>query len=180
MKQGSFHRKDVNKRTLYKERKINNRCFDFLSKQNIIVPLILDIMMQFCLQTLSHTVIRVIYQSLPNSLTNDLPYFRPPKSLNLPNFWRMRFLVCPHLIKFAEHFLLNSPYNSLRFFEDSHRKVFLVENFLTICQRYKQPKKQLSIPLLTIVFKTHTFILKNKQLLSFIFIIKLLAPIKYI
>ena len=35
-------RNDMNKRTFYKERKINNRCFDFLSKQNIIVPLILD------------------------------------------------------------------------------------------------------------------------------------------
>ena len=33
----------MNKRTFYKERKINNRCFDFLSKQNIKVPLILDI-----------------------------------------------------------------------------------------------------------------------------------------
>ena len=31
------------KRTFYKEWKINNRCFDFLSKQNILVPLILDI-----------------------------------------------------------------------------------------------------------------------------------------
>ena len=28
-------RNDMNKRTFYKERKINNRCFDFLSKQNI-------------------------------------------------------------------------------------------------------------------------------------------------
>ena len=36
-------RNDMNKGTFYKERKINNRCFDFLSKQNIIVPLILDI-----------------------------------------------------------------------------------------------------------------------------------------
>ena len=36
-------RNDMNKKTFYKERKINNRCFDFLSKQNIIVPLILDI-----------------------------------------------------------------------------------------------------------------------------------------
>ena len=36
-------RNDVNKKTFYKERKINNRCFDFLSKQNIIVPLILNI-----------------------------------------------------------------------------------------------------------------------------------------
>ena len=27
----------------YKERKVKNRCFDFLGKQNIIVPLILDI-----------------------------------------------------------------------------------------------------------------------------------------
>ena len=36
-------RNDMNKRTFYKERKINNRCFDFLSKQNMIVPLILDI-----------------------------------------------------------------------------------------------------------------------------------------
>ena len=36
-------RNDMNKKTLYKERKINNRSFDFLSKQNIIVPLILDI-----------------------------------------------------------------------------------------------------------------------------------------
>ena len=35
-------RNDMNKRTFYKERKINNRCFDFLSKQNIIVPLIPD------------------------------------------------------------------------------------------------------------------------------------------
>ena len=33
-------RNDMNKRAFYKERKINNRCFDFLSKQNIIVPLI--------------------------------------------------------------------------------------------------------------------------------------------
>ena len=36
-------RNDMDKRTFYKERKINNRSFDFLSKQNIIVPLILDI-----------------------------------------------------------------------------------------------------------------------------------------
>ena len=36
-------RNDMNNRTFYKERKINKRCFDFLSKQNIIVPLILDI-----------------------------------------------------------------------------------------------------------------------------------------
>ena len=36
-------RNDMNKRTFYKERKINNRSFDSLSKQNIIVPLILDI-----------------------------------------------------------------------------------------------------------------------------------------
>ena len=36
-------RNDMNKRTFYKEQKINNRSFDFLSKQNIIVPLILDI-----------------------------------------------------------------------------------------------------------------------------------------
>ena len=36
-------RNDMNKRTFYKERKFNNRCFDFLSKQNIKVPLILDI-----------------------------------------------------------------------------------------------------------------------------------------
>ena len=36
-------RNDMNKRTFYKERKIKiNRCFNFLSKQNIIVPLILD------------------------------------------------------------------------------------------------------------------------------------------
>ena len=33
----------MNKRDFNKERKINNRSFDFLSKQNIIVPLILDI-----------------------------------------------------------------------------------------------------------------------------------------
>ena len=37
-------RNDMNE-TFYKERKINNRFFDFLSKQNIIVPLILDIYM---------------------------------------------------------------------------------------------------------------------------------------
>ena len=36
-------RNDMNKRTFYKERKINIRSFDFLSKQNIIVPLILNI-----------------------------------------------------------------------------------------------------------------------------------------
>ena len=36
-------RNDMNKRAFYKERKINNGSFDFLSKQNIIVPLILDI-----------------------------------------------------------------------------------------------------------------------------------------
>ena len=36
-------RNDMNKRTFHKERKINNRCFDVLSKHNIIVPLILDI-----------------------------------------------------------------------------------------------------------------------------------------
>ena len=35
-------RNDMNKTTFYKERKINNRCFNFLSKQNIIVPLIMD------------------------------------------------------------------------------------------------------------------------------------------
>ena len=33
----------MNKRTFYKERQINDRSFVFLSKQNIIVPLILDI-----------------------------------------------------------------------------------------------------------------------------------------
>ena len=33
----------MNERTFYKERKFNNRSFDFLSKQNIIVPLMLDI-----------------------------------------------------------------------------------------------------------------------------------------
>ena len=36
-------RNDMNKRTFNKDRKINNRCFYFLSNQNIIVPLILDI-----------------------------------------------------------------------------------------------------------------------------------------
>ena len=36
-------RNDMYKRTFYKERKVNNRCFDFLSKQNTIVPLIFDI-----------------------------------------------------------------------------------------------------------------------------------------
>ena len=36
-------RNDMNKRIFYKERKINNSSFDFLSKQNKIVPLILDI-----------------------------------------------------------------------------------------------------------------------------------------
>ena len=36
-------RNDMNERTFYKERKINNRCFDSLSKQKIKVPLILDI-----------------------------------------------------------------------------------------------------------------------------------------
>ena len=36
-------RNGMNKRTFYNERKMNNRCFDFLSKQDIIVPLILDI-----------------------------------------------------------------------------------------------------------------------------------------
>ena len=38
----SEFRNDMNKKTFYKERKINNRCFDFLSKQNKIVPLIMD------------------------------------------------------------------------------------------------------------------------------------------
>ena len=33
----------MNKKTFYKKRKINNRCLDFLSKQNIIIQLILDI-----------------------------------------------------------------------------------------------------------------------------------------
>ena len=36
-------RNNMNKRTFYKEQKINNKCFDFLSKQNIKVPLILDV-----------------------------------------------------------------------------------------------------------------------------------------
>ena len=36
-------RNDMNKRTFYKERKINNRCFDFLSKQNIIVFLDINV-----------------------------------------------------------------------------------------------------------------------------------------
>ena len=35
-------RNDMNKGTFYKERKINRR-FDFLSKQSIVFPLILDI-----------------------------------------------------------------------------------------------------------------------------------------
>ena len=39
----SEFRNDMNKKTFYKERKINNRCFDFLSKQNKKVPLIMDI-----------------------------------------------------------------------------------------------------------------------------------------
>ena len=40
-------RNGINKRTFYKERKINNRCFDFLSQQGIIVPLIQDINVKF-------------------------------------------------------------------------------------------------------------------------------------
>ena len=36
-------RNDMNKRTFYKERKINKRRIHFLSKQNIKAPLILDI-----------------------------------------------------------------------------------------------------------------------------------------
>ena len=40
-------RNDMNERTFYIERKIKNRCFDFLRKQNIIVPLILDINVKF-------------------------------------------------------------------------------------------------------------------------------------
>ena len=36
-------RNDMYKRTFYKERKINNICFDLLSKQIIIAPLILGI-----------------------------------------------------------------------------------------------------------------------------------------
>ena len=33
---------EMNKRTFYKERQINKTCINFLSKQNIKVPLILD------------------------------------------------------------------------------------------------------------------------------------------
>ena len=36
-------RNDMNKRTFYKKQKINKRRIHFLSKQNIKVPLILDI-----------------------------------------------------------------------------------------------------------------------------------------
>ena len=35
-------RNDMNKRTFYKERKINKRCIHVLCKQNIKAPLILD------------------------------------------------------------------------------------------------------------------------------------------
>ena len=35
-------RNDMNKRTFYKERKINKRCIHFSCKQNIKAPLILD------------------------------------------------------------------------------------------------------------------------------------------
>ena len=35
-------RNDMNKRTFYKEREINNGCIHFLSKQNIKAPLFLE------------------------------------------------------------------------------------------------------------------------------------------
>ena len=58
----------MNKRTFYKERKINNRCFDFLSKQNIIVPLILDINERICKETTSF----IIYLFLVGIETKNL------------------------------------------------------------------------------------------------------------
>ena len=46
------------KEPFYKERKINNRCSDFLSKQNIIVPLILDINDAFINLLLTYLVLK--------------------------------------------------------------------------------------------------------------------------
>ena len=55
-------RKDMNKRTFCKERKINNRSFDFLSKQNIIVPLILDINELYT--QIFHTNVEIVFKKL--------------------------------------------------------------------------------------------------------------------
>ena len=52
----------MNKRTFYKERKINNRSFDFLSKQNIIVPLILDINELYT--QIFHTNVEIVFKKL--------------------------------------------------------------------------------------------------------------------
>ena len=54
-------RNDMNKRTIYKERKINNRCFEFLSEQNIIVPLILDINIALILRGWPRLPTSVVY-----------------------------------------------------------------------------------------------------------------------
>ena len=42
-------RNDMNKRTFYKERRINKRCIHFLRKQNIKPPLILDMYVLYML-----------------------------------------------------------------------------------------------------------------------------------
>ena len=66
-------RNDMNKRTFYKERKINNRSFNFLSKQHIIVPLILDINALLYLCITNHQF-KFVYSSVLK--TNiDLRYY---------------------------------------------------------------------------------------------------------
>ena len=66
MSRTSGLRNDMNKRTFYKERKINNRCFDFMSKQNIIVPLILDLN-----ESIKITFFRLLDCLLLKKKTND-------------------------------------------------------------------------------------------------------------
>ena len=51
---------EMNKRTFYKERQINKRCINFLSKQNIKVPLILDMLGR----KLAHRLLKSIVKEL--------------------------------------------------------------------------------------------------------------------
>ena len=74
-------RNDMNKRTFYKERKINNRSFDFLSKQNIIVPLILDINVKLAKGK----------QSKLNSLVTSVSYIN------------VQMVLCHYLIRYFKH-----------------------------------------------------------------------------
>ena len=72
-------RNDMNKRTLYKERKINKRYIHFLSKQSIKAPLILD-MYGFCDEK------GVSFKNLYSV------YFYHHITVNLPNFIHVIFL----------------------------------------------------------------------------------------